>query len=375
MTATNPLDLARQLAARDLLAAYFTILSPARTPGVPPHLVHRHLALLLIVYASRGRLPYRMIDREFDRWASRHLVQADVFHAPQGIGRRHRLLAKRRFGALAVCEALTSHVRNQQELVTAEHAKCGAAPVHWDENHIASIEEEYAESDLILTASRFSYNSFAARGVPASKLAVVPYGVDCDAFQPMPRTDSVFRILYVGTLSIRKGLHYLLEAVARLKWPDAELRLQGGMTAETAALLADYDGSIPLVVVPPRPRSRLLYSGGSVLVLPSIEDGFGLVIGQALACGIPVIATTHSGGPDAIEDGVTGFVVPPGDADALRGALTTAYENRERLADMGLEARRRAERARGWDTYGDGVVAAFARALDARSTDGRREAI
>lgn len=333
--------------------------------------MHRHWALLLFAYASRGLLPPRMIDRAFDRWASRHLVHADVVHAPQGIGRRHRLLAKRLFGALTVCEALTSHVRNQQELVTAEHAKCGAAPVRWDEKLIESIEEEYAESDLILTASLFSYNSFVTRGVPESKLAVVPYGVDCDAFQPMPRTDSVFRMLFVGTLSIRKGLHHLLEAVARLKWPDAELRLQGEATTESTALLAEYRGMIPLVVVPPRPRSRLLYSGGSALVLPSIEDGFGLVIGQAMACGIPVVATSHSGGPDAIKDGTTGFVVPPADVDALQGALTTAYENRDQLAEMGFEARRRVERARGWGAYGDGVVAAFRRALERRSSQGR----
>jgi glycosyltransferase involved in cell wall biosynthesis len=110
-----------------------------------------------------------------------------------------------------------------------------------------------------------------------------------------------------------------------------------------------------------------LYSDGSVLVLPSIEDGFGLVIGQALACGIPVIATTHTGGPDVLEEGVNGFIVPPGDVDALQGALTTAYENRETLAEMGREARRRVEQARGWGAYGDGVVAAFSQALQRRA--------
>lgn len=369
LTGTNPLDLARQLSARGVLAAYFTALPRSRTQGVPPHLVHRHLALLapLYVLVKGWPLPekwlHRLIDREFDRWASRHVVAADVVHAPAGIGRRHRLAARRRFGALTVCESLTSHVRYQQALVTAEHAKWGAAPVDWDEPQIASIEEEYAESDLILTASRFSYNSFVSRGIPESKLAVVPYGVDCEAFRPMPASDNVFRILFVGMLSIRKGLSYLLEAVARLRWPDAELIFRGGMTRESKELLARYRGTIPLSVMPPQPRSRLLYSDGSVLVLPSIEDGFGLVIGQALACGMPVIATTHTGGPDVIEEGVTGFIVPPGDVGALQGALTKAYEDRAKLAAMGREARLRVEQARGWGEYGDRIVAAFEHAL------------
>ena len=147
------------------------------------------------------------------------------------------------------------------------------------------------------------------------------------------------------------------------------------MTVESTALLAQYRGTIPLTILPPRPRSRLLYSGGSVLVLPSIEDAFGLVIGQALACGMPVIATTHTGGPDVLEEGVTGFIVPPGDVGALQSALTTAYENREMLTEMGREARRRVEQARGWGEYGDGVVAAFGHALQRRASESRGHAI
>lgn len=383
LTGTHPLDLARQLSARGQLAGYFTTLPPSRTHGVPPHLVHRHLALLAPLYAlmkgwpiSERRL-HRLIDREFDRWASRRAVHADVVHALAGLGRRQRLIARERFGALTVCDAQTSHVRYQQALVTAEHAKWGAAPVDWDEQQIASIEEEYAESDLILTPSSFSYRSFVARGVPESRLAIVPYGVDSDTYRPMPRTDGVFRILFVGMLSIRKGLPYLLDAVSTLRWPDAELTLRGGTTRESKELLNRYRGTIPISLVPPQPRSALkqLYSNASVLVLPSIEDAFGLVIGQALACGTPVIATTHTGGPDLIDDGVNGFIVPPGDAGALESALTRAYENRETLARMGAEARRRVEQARGWSAYGDGVIAVFDRALRARAHESRGKAI
>lgn len=371
----HALDLARQLAARQVLAAYYTALPPSRTRGVPGAITHRHLLLLLPLHAAmRGWLPvpqkalYRFLDHEFDRWIGRRIVDVDVAHAVAGNGLLHHRIAKQRFGALTVCDATTTHVRYQQALLDAEHAHWGAPRVDWDEAKLSTFEQEYAESDLILVASRFAYTSFVEQGLPESKLALAPYGVDEGEYRPTGKPDDVFRILFVGTLALRKGLPYLLDAVSRLRWPDAELVLRGGDTPESAELLRSYRGTIPLRLVPPVPRSQLkyLYSSASVLVLPSIEDGFGLVIGQALACGVPVIATTHTGGPDVIEDRANGFIVPPGDTAALSAALTQAYEDRATLASMGVEARRRVERARGWGEYGDRVTNVLRSSVAAR---------
>lgn len=375
LAGTHPLDLARQMSARGVLAAFYTTLPASRTPGVEPSVTHRHLLLLLATHAfSRGWLPVseqrmgRLVEHQFDRWARGHVVAADVVHAVAGIGREYRLAAKSRFGALTVCDSGTTHARFHETLLNAEHLRWGVPPVAWDQKRLASIEAEYDESDLIVTPSRFAYDSFVARGIPESRLAMVPYGVDTDVYKPVPKRDEVFRILFVGALSIRKGLPHLLEAVAGLKWRDAELVLRGGDTPESAELLRGYRGSIPLVRVGPQPRERLknLYSGASVLVLPSIEDGFGLVIGQALACGTPVVATTHSGGPDVIEDARNGFIVPPRDSGAIREALTRLREDPSSLAAMRVEARHRVELARGWGEYGDGMVRAFAQALQRR---------
>jgi glycosyltransferase involved in cell wall biosynthesis len=379
LSGIHALDLGRQLSARDLLAAYYTALPASRTPGINPAIVHRHRALLLPIYVLRQGWPFisqhrlaRMIDYEFDRWASRHVVHADVVHAIAGLGRRYRLAAQKRFGALTVCDSGNTHIREHQALQNAEAEKWGRAPIQWDEGRFASIEQEYEESDLILIPSTFAYRSFVARGVPPSKLALVPYGVDADEYRPLPKkNDGRFRILFVGGLTLRKGLPYLLDAVAGLKWTNTELVLRGTPSADTQPLLSAYRGTIPISLVPPQPRALLseLYSNASVLVLPSIEDGFGLVIGQALACGTPVIASTNTGGPDVIEEGVNGLIVRAGDAETLRGALTRLYENPDMVAEMGRQARLRVEAARGWGDYGDGVVAAFRQALARR---GRR---
>ena len=372
LAGTHPLDLARQMSAHRVLAAYYTTLPRTRTSGVIAPVVRRHLALLAALYAFQRRwLPIseqrigRLVEHEFDRWASRRAVASDVVHAVAGIGRRFRLAAKRRFGALTVCDSGTTHARFHQALLDEEHAAWKVPPVLWDQTRLASIEEEYGESDLIVAPSRFAYNSFVARGISPCKLALVPYGVDMDVYRPVGKRDQRFRILFVGALSLRKGLPYLLEAISMLKWRDAELVLRGGDTPESPALLERYRGAIPLTRVPPQPREQLkqLYSNASVVVLPSVEDGFGLVIGQALACGTPVIATTNTGGPDVIEDGANGLIIPPRDSRALADALTRLYEDPARLASMRNEARQRVECARGWGEYGDGMVSALAQAL------------
>jgi glycosyltransferase involved in cell wall biosynthesis len=373
LAGTHPLDLARQMSARHILAAYYTTLPRSRTPGVSAPVIHRHLLLLGALHAfSRGWLPVseqtvgRLVEHEFDRWASGRLVEADIVHAVAGIGRRLRIAARQRFGALTVCDSGTTHARFHEALIDAEHAAWRVAPPVWDQKRLASIEEEYAESDLIVAPSRFAYDSFVSRGIAPEKVALVPYGVDTELYRPVPKPDRVFRILFVGALSLRKGIQYLLEAVSSLKWRDAEFIIRGGETPESETLLKRYTGSIPLTRVPAQPRRELknLYSSASVLVLPSIEDGFGLVISQALACGTPVIATTHSGGPDVIEHGVNGFVVPPRDPRALADALTRIHDEPSLLDQMRVEARRRVERARGWSQYGDGIVDAFTRALE-----------
>jgi glycosyltransferase involved in cell wall biosynthesis len=129
---------------------------------------------------------------------------------------------------------------------------------------------------------------------------------------------------------------------------------------EVKEMLAAYRGEIPLRMIPPQPRQAMseLFSQASVLVLPSVEDGFGLVIGQAMACGIPVIASMNTGGPDIITTEVDGMLVPARDARALGDALTLAYEHPAKLEAMGVAARATLERAGGWTAYGDSVIRA-----------------
>lgn len=379
VTGTHAMYLARYLASESLLRTYFTTLPASRTPGIPAASTRRHLALLLAIYATqkswipgdRGRM-YARIDGEFDRWMAARLERSDVVHALPGCGLRTRRRAKARFGALTVCDPGTSHVRLQQRILQDESRRWGTSRRAAAERDLANVETEYDEADLITVPSTFARDGFVSMGLAPGKIAVTPYGADLDEYRPQQKDDDIFRILCVGTICLRKGIPYLLEAAARLRMPRAELAFRGALEPEMAEMIAGYRGDIPMKLVPPQPRSAMshLFSQASVVVLPSVEDGFGLVIPQAMACGVPVIASRNTGGPDVIADGVNGFLVPARDANALQGALTRAYEDPESLKAMGIAARATLERAGGWRAYGDAMVRACVAARGRQSKTG-----
>ena len=131
-----------------------------------------------------------------------------------------------------------------------------------------------------------------------------------------------FEVLFVGSVGLRKGIPYLLQAFAQLTHPNKRLRIIGGTQPEMERVLP----SLPqngVEFLGPQPQSRLpeLMSGSHVMVLPSIEEGLALVQAQAQACGCPVIATQNTGSEDLFADGIEGFIVNARDPDALRDRM------------------------------------------------------
>ncbi len=210
-------------------------------------------------------------------------------------------------------------------------------------------------ADAITVPSSFSRRSFIEQGVPAEKIYTIPYGVRLETFSKVadPPTDS-FNVLFAGQVSLRKGIPYLLEAFAQLKHPRKRLRCVGAMAPEIRQLLArlptqdvEFLGSVPQTALPK------MMSESHVLVLPSIEDGFGLVLSQALACGCPIIASTNTGGDDLITDGVEGFIVPIRDVAALAARMQQLADDPDLQRHMSEAALVRVQHVGGWRHYGD----------------------
>jgi glycosyltransferase involved in cell wall biosynthesis len=275
--------------------------------------------------------------------------------------------AKSEYGALTVCDRGSSHIRIQARILAEEAERCRVrtpAVAPWV---IEKEETEYAEADLIFVPSTFAHRSFVEAGTRPDKVVITPYGVRLEEYTPVPKRDETFRILCVAMLTVRKGIRYLLEATAGLALPASDVVLRGTWEAESRALLAPYAGEYRLHPPVPRAQLRDLYSQASVLVLPSVEDGFGLVIAQAMACGVPVIATTHTGGPDLITDGRDGFIVPPRNAAAIADRLHFLYNHPHERAAMGQAALEKVRSLGGWADYAERVVRTYRSRLSTRT--------
>lgn len=214
---------------------------------------------------------------------------------------------------------------------------------------IARKEQEIKLADHIFVASSISRNSLLNVGVKAERITVIPYGAPVNYFYLQPKPDMLFRAIFVGSLGAHKGVHYLFKAWQELRLHNAELLLVGGNQLPTD-WVAQYENLFRHVPSVPHASLNSYYSASNVLVFPSLGEGFGLVLLEAMACGIPVITTCNTGGPDIITDGVEGFIIPIRDVEALKEKIEWCYRHPKELAEMGYAARRKAEELT-WDLY------------------------
>ncbi len=207
-------------------------------------------------------------------------------------------------------------------------------------------DTEMALASTICVASAFARQSLD--GIATVPIVTVPYGFPSRDFTPPPeRVDGPFTVLAVGRHGVRKGTHYLLEAWRQAGLRDARLRLVGPMSL-SRCFLASYTGLYEHVPHVPRLSIQNEYRAADLLAFPTLCDGFGLVIQEAMCCGIPVVTTPCGGGPECVDDGVEGWIVPPASVEGLVEVLRSAARDKDRTRRMGLAARRRAE-AYAWD--------------------------
>jgi len=213
-------------------------------------------------------------------------------------------------------------------------------------------ETEHQLATKIVVASTFCKATLVGHGVSASRIEVNPYGVDCQQFAVRIRQDPrPARLCFVGSINARKGVPQLLHAWDAVARRDAELWFVGSAPGNALTLLQAHRNVIYKGAVPHRELASLLGSCDA-LVFPSFFEGFGLVILEAMACGLPVITTEATAGPDLIRQGVNGWIVPAGDDEALKHAIELFLSDPGKVAAMGREARATAERFT-WDAYGD----------------------
>lgn len=306
-------------------------------------------------------LNWRTID-SFDRWVESRLQPCDVYHCMSACGLRTHRVARQRYGALTVCDRGSSHIVYQDRILQEEHERWALPYKHIDERVISQEQREYVECDIITVPSTFVYKSFISQGISEKKLRRISYGVELELFRPIKKQDEVFRVICVAEVSVRKGLLYMLQALEPLR-REIEVWIIGTVTTAIKPLLSRYEDRVRFFGPVPRSDLYEYYSQGSVFVLPSVEEGLALVQAQAMACGLPVIATANTGAEDLFTDGIEGFIVPIRSPEAIREKVLHLYENAELRREMGKAALRRVQSIRGWDSYGDSISETYTDAV------------
>jgi glycosyltransferase involved in cell wall biosynthesis len=232
----------------------------------------------------------------------------------------------------------------------------------------ARRDSEARVADWIVTGSSFTTKSLIDAGVDAGKILTVPLaGPPAVDESRLPRTQpGITKVIYVGPVSVRKGAHYLLSAWKTIAPKNVELHCYGKMLLPEHVWRAAKNGpggdSITFHGSIPARELASVYLNASVLVLPTLCDGYGLVVSEALSHGLPVITTSNAGSADAVDEGKTGFIIPPADDDALTMALQWCVDNPDALFEMRRPALA-AARLRTWKEFRRLFISQLERAM------------
>lgn len=291
----------------------------------------------------------------FDEVASRLIGDCDVVNAWCSTALRTIRAAHRR-GIPVLLEVASAHIEAQAELLREEFERYGGdiERAVITPGVIERTVREYEEADAIIVTSSFVKRTLVERGVDGAKIAIVPYGIDeghTPTVRSTPRDGTPPRVLFVAGCSLRKGIPYLVEAFRRIETP-AMLRLVGRPNDALFRRIGGLPPNVEAVGVKEGADYVAEYEAADVFVLPSVEDGWGLVTDNAMSAGLPVIVSDHAGSADLVRDGVNGFVVPARDVEALVARLETLLSDGDLRRRMGAAARATVE-GRTWETYGD----------------------
>jgi starch synthase len=327
-----------------------------RFDGIDPATVHNHAMLELPYVAAARLLPRRpetvervlyWRNRTFDRRVARSIAQRPpalvIGHDTSAL---RMLRAAKRAGAATVLNQVIGHLAVGDTILREEAAR---HPEFADSLHagapawlIEQCRDEALEADCVLAPSDYVRRTLIEQGVAPERIALVPFAVRVERFKPpeRPRDDGVFRLLYVGQISQRKGVKYLLEAVKRLALPDLELVLVGGIVGSGVGL-APYDGYFRHVPNVPHGEVQRLFQSADLFVYPSLHEGSALAIFEAMASGLPVITTENAG--SMVRDGIDGYLVPLRDPGAIAQRIAELHADPARRHAMAANARQRAE--------------------------------
>lgn len=262
-------------------------------------------------------------DVRFDNYVANQIskqsrkgkLKSNLFWGFQGSCFKSVQIAKE-LGMITVVELATAHVVAAKRILGDEqrlHPEWADSidNLTFPEEYERRLLEEPLLADYVVVASDFTKKSVLEIGVPLDKIIYLPLGAEVStitAKNNVKVSDEKIKIVYVGTITQRKGVKYLLEAMKQRSSDAIELHIYGhvhgsGSAFEAYSEYITYHGAVS------QQELFKLYTKYDYLILPSIFEGFGLVLVEAMAAGLPVITTRNTFGADFIDDGENGFLI------------------------------------------------------------------
>ena len=314
-----------------------------------------------IKFKEKIDIPYYTANL-FDYEVSHAIKPCDIFVGWSGFCLYTIKKIRNSFKPKIIVERGSVHIETQREIMQDEQRRLGISLNLPSSKIIHKEKEEYQLADFIVVPSNFAKDSFVKKGFNSEKIITVPLGVDIDLFKPALKEDKVFRVILVG-ISVRKGVHYVLKAFSELRLKNLELWLIGNLNQDIRSLfkIYEFNTELNLHLIGSVPQSHLYkyYSQGSVFVLFSLEDGFGMVVLEAMASGIPVICSSNVGAKDVIREDIDGFVLPVRDTESLKEKIIFLYEHPHLCKEMGEAARENVIKNYTWQHYGERIIETY----------------
>jgi glycosyltransferase involved in cell wall biosynthesis len=293
-------------------------------------------------------------------WPEADVVQATMGFATELFDRAEKT------GALKVVDCPNSHPVSYHGFWQREcDLWCPGEKVPIPQWMFERMKRELERADLILCPSNFVRDTMTANGLPAEKCFVNPFGVDTSIFVPRESAPRIPRFICVGTICLRKGHQYLFRAFEQVEraLPDAELICVGDVKTDFRREWPRWKGTFTHHPHLSHPELAALLPQCTAFVLTSVEEGFARVITEAMAAGLPVIATHESGAGTLVTDGAEGFIVPAHEPEAVAAAMEKLGRDPALCERMGAAARRKGAEKNTWQDYGDRLLAEYHKRL------------
>ncbi|HUY81099.1 MAG TPA: glycosyltransferase family 4 protein [Acidobacteriaceae bacterium] len=315
-------------------------------------------------YALKRELPgslTRLDTALFDRVVAATLGRPDMFVGWASEALYSARQAKRR-GAAFVLDRACPHRDFQEALVARESGRLGVAYEPQPEWFRQRQLEEYELADAILVPSEYTARTFPEH--LQAKLVKAPLLGRC-AEPAMIRTEAnaEFTVGVLGGSPVRKGYLYLLQAWRRLALPKAKLLIRSGNLREYPALRELLASTSNVELVGYVPNISDFYQRCDVFVLPSVDDGFGMALIEAMMNGRACVATRNTGATELVENGREGLVVDAADEEQLAAAILRLYEDAELRRAMGEAAQARAREIAGSGLYDRAIASLLKRTM------------